>query len=270
MAGTLYSASEPGASSTPPGPKSSWDHSIPGSRQFLLASGNQAAVTPSGYLLFVRNGTLVAQRLDLSRFQFVGEPSVVAENLTVNLDRISNAGNPPPGARRRGETGATRYRAPRCILRLWKWCTCISFRPPQKSQLVWYSRDGKRLGTAGEPREYNQLFLSPDKRLAAVSIRNDKKDRTHWNIWLLQLDTNVLSLLTFGDGLDADPVWSPDSSRIVYGAYKAEEGEKIDLMEFTLGERSQDCSIRMAGRTNPRPGRRTGGSSLQTRRTDNL
>jgi Tol biopolymer transport system component len=110
--------------------------------------------------------------------------------------------------------------------------------PPQKSELVWYSRDGKRLGTAGEPREYNQLFLSPDKRLAAVSIRNDKKDRTHWNIWLLQLDTNVLSRLTFGDGLDADPVWSPDSRKIVYGAYKAEEGEKIDLMELTLGERS--------------------------------
>ena len=96
----------------------------------------------------------------------------------------------------------------------------------QKKQLVWFSRVGKRLGTVGEPREYTQLFLSPDEKLAAVSIRNSKMDRTHWNIWLLHLDTNVLSPLTFGDGLDADPVWSPDSSKIVYGAYKAVEARK--------------------------------------------
>jgi eukaryotic-like serine/threonine-protein kinase len=207
-------------------------------RRFLLASRTRAVVTPSGYLLFVRNGALLAQRLDLSRFQLAGKSLPVAENLTVNLDRISNAVTPraerdaevkaglpgtvPPAAFSVSDTGVLVYHS----------------APPQKSELVWYSRDGKRLGTAGELREYNQLFLSPDERLAAVSIRNDKMDRTHWNIWLLHLDSNVLSRLTFGDGLDADPVWSPDSSKIVYGAYKAEESEKIDLMELTLGERS--------------------------------
>jgi Tol biopolymer transport system component len=162
----------------------------------------------------------------------------VAENLTVNLDRISNAGIPraerdaevkaglpgivPSAAFSVSDNGVLAYHS----------------APPQLSQLVWYSRDGKRLGTAGEPREYNQLFLSPDEKLAALSIRNNKKDRTHWNIWLLQLDTNALSPLTFGDGLDADPVWSHDSSKLVYGAYNAEAGEKIDLMEVTVGERS--------------------------------
>ena len=60
------------------------------SRQFLLASRTRAAVTPSGYLLFVRSGTLFAQRLDLSRFQLAGQPFALAENLTVNMDRISN------------------------------------------------------------------------------------------------------------------------------------------------------------------------------------
>ena len=207
-------------------------------RQFLLASRTGAVVTPSGYLLFVRSGTLLAQKLDLSRFQLAGEPLPVAENLTVNLDRISNA--VIPRAERDAEVkaglpGIVPYSA---FSASGNGVLIYHSAPRQKSQLVWYSRDGKQLGTAGEPREYNQLFLSPDERLAAVSIRNDKMDRTHWNIWLLHLDTNVLSPLTFGDGLDADPVWSPDSSRIVYGAYKAEDGEKIDLMELTLGERS--------------------------------
>ena len=186
----------------------------------------------------MRNGTLLAQKLDLSRFELAGEPLTVAENLAVNLDRISNASIPraerdtevkaglpgivPPAAFSVSDNGVLVYHS----------------IPPRTSQLVWYSRDGKRLGTAGEPREYMQLFLSPDEKLAAVSIRNSKMDRTHWNIWLLNLETNVLSPLTFGDGLDADPVWSPDSRKIVYGAYNAEVGEKIDLMELTLGERA--------------------------------
>lgn len=147
-------------------------------RHFLLASRTRAVVTPSGYLLFVRNGALLAQRLDLSRFQLVGEQLPVAQDLLVNLDRISNASIPrserdaevkaglpgtvPSAAFSVSDNGVLAYHS----------------APPEKKQLVWYSRDGKRLGIAGEPREYNQLFLSPDKRLAAVSIRNEKMDRT--------------------------------------------------------------------------------------------
>jgi Tol biopolymer transport system component len=208
------------------------------SRQFLLASRTPAAVTPSGYLLFVRNGALLAQRLDLGRFQLAGEPSQVADNLSVNLDRISNSSIPRAERDAEVKAGLPGTVAPAAFSVSDNGVLVYNSIAPQNNQLIWYSRDGKRLGSAGEPREYNQLFLSPDERLAAVSIRNEKMDRTHWNIWLLRLDTNALSPLTFGNGLDADPVWSPDSSKIVYGAYKAEESEKIDLMELTLGERS--------------------------------
>jgi dipeptidyl aminopeptidase/acylaminoacyl peptidase len=186
----------------------------------------------------VRAGALLAQRLDHSRFQLAGAPLAVADNLTVNLDRISNASVPRPERDAEVKEGLPGIVPPAAFSVSENGVLVYHSTPPQKSQLVWYGRDGKRLGTAGEPREYNQLFLSPDERMAAVSIRNDKMDRTHWNIWLLHLDTNVLSRLTYGDGLDADPVWSPDSRKIVYGAYKEEVGEKIDLMELTLGERT--------------------------------
>jgi eukaryotic-like serine/threonine-protein kinase len=55
----------------------------------------------------------------------------------------------------------------------------------------------------------------------------------------MQLDTHVLSRLSFGAGQDVDPVWSPDSSRIVYGAYDAAKGETIDLLGMTLGDASR-------------------------------
>jgi hypothetical protein len=60
-----------------------------------------------------------------------------------------------------------------------------SYKPKRDAEV-------NRLVRAGRKAFGDRWFLSPDKRLAAVSIRNDKKDRTHWNIWLLQLDTNVL------------------------------------------------------------------------------
>ena len=195
------------------------------SRQFLVASRTRAAFASPGYLLFGRDGTLLAQKLNLRRLQLEGEPWSVVEDLRVRLETLSADVRLPRVAQAAfsvSDTGVLVYHA--------DWS--------HKSQLVWFSRDGKRLGTAGEPGEYTQLFLSSDEKLAAVSIRNGKMDGTHWNIWLLRLDTNVMSPLTFGEGLHADPVWSPDSSKIVYGAYNAKEGEKIDLMELTLGEHS--------------------------------
>jgi Tol biopolymer transport system component len=189
-------------------------------------------------VLFVRNAALLAQKLDLRRFQLAGEPLAVADNLTVNLDRLSNAAIPRSERDAEVKAGLPGIVPPPAFSVSENGVLVYNSAPSQLRQLAWYSRDGKRLGTVGDAREYNQLFLSPDERLAALSIRNEKKDRTHWNLWLLRLDTNVLSPLTFGDGLDADPVWSPDSTKMVYGAYRAEEGEKIDLMELTLGERS--------------------------------
>jgi eukaryotic-like serine/threonine-protein kinase len=198
-------------------------------RQSLLIGVTRAAVASSGYLLFVRDYTLLAQKLDLSRFQLVGEPLAVAENLTMSPDSILVLEMKAGMARAVG-TAAFSV-SDNSVLVYYS-------DPPQTNQLVWFDRNGKRLGTAGEPREYTQLFLSPDEKLAVVGIRKSKMDRLHWNLWLLHLDTNVLSRLSFGDGRDADPVWSPDSRKIVYGSYKPEEGQKIDLMELTVGEGS--------------------------------
>ncbi len=59
---------------------------------------------------------------------------------------------------------------------------------------------------------------------------------SYLNLWLLHLDTGVLSRLTFGER-DADPAWSPDSRTILYGTYE-DKGQKVDPMRLTLGERS--------------------------------
>lgn len=138
----------------------------------------------------MRDKALLAQELDLSRLQLDGQPFSVVEDVRVSLDNVSSemkGGLPrvPAAAFSVPDAGVLAYHSD----------------SSQEKQLVWFGRDGRRLGTAGDPREYTQLFLSPDEKLAAVSIRNSKMDRTHWNLWLLHLDTNVLSPLTFDEGL---------------------------------------------------------------------
>ena len=194
-------------------------------RKWLVNSRSRAALTPLGRLLFRRDDSLVAQTLDLSRERLVGEPVAVAQDLNrvsggVFIDvkpGMPNGVVPAPFSA--SDNGVLVYHA----------------SPPPRRQLVWFNREGKRLGVAGESRDYMQIVLSPDEQWAALAIRN-ARSLIHWNIWLLLLSTNVLSRLTFGEGRDADPAWSPQSDRVVYGAYQPEQGEKIDLMQVTLGE----------------------------------
>jgi Tol biopolymer transport system component len=196
-------------------------------RKLLVSSRSRAAITSSGHLLFRRDDVLVAQKLNLDREQLVGEPLVLAQRPNpasggILVDVV--AGLPVgvvPAPFSASDNGVLVYHS----------------SPPPKRQLVWFNREGKRLGTAGESRDYMQIFLSPDEQWAALSIR-DRGSRIHWNIWLLHLKTNVMSRLSFGEGRDADPTWGPDSDRVVFGAYHPDLGEKIDLMEVTLGQRA--------------------------------
>ena len=195
-------------------------------RKFLVNSRSRAAYATSGHVLFRRDNALVVQKLDLNRDQLVGEPHAVAQDLNPASAGIVvdvKAGMPAgvvPAPFSASDNGVLVYHS----------------SPPPKRHLVWFNREGKRLGVAGESRDYMQIFISPNEQWAALGIR-ERGDRNHWNIWLLDLRTNVLSRLSFGEGRDADPAWGPASDRVVYGAYRADQGENIDLMEVTMGDR---------------------------------
>ncbi len=196
-------------------------------RKLLVNAYSRGALTPSGHLLFRRDDALVAQKLDLRRDELVGKPRVVAQDLNrasagIQVDvKAGLAVGVLPAPFSASDNAVLVYH----------------YASPSVRQLVWFNREGKRLGTAGELRDYMQIFISPDEQWAAVSIRHRVRP-PHWNIWLLHLKTNVLSRLSSGEGRDADPAWGPGSDRVVYGVYRADKGENIDLMEALLGERA--------------------------------
>ena len=162
--------------------------------RLVLKTEVRAAYTPPGYLLFLQQGTLMAQRFNPDRFQLAGEPVAVAEGVAYNSFNGRNTFNV-------SENGVLVYR---------------TGRPGglPTSELVWFDRGGKRIGSVEGPGLYLRPALSPDGRRIALE-RLDPRTGA-FDIWLVDPARSSVLRLTFGSSNQTHPVWSPDGSRIVF------------------------------------------------------
>ena len=159
----------------------------------LLPADSQAVYVAPGSLLFVRQGTLVAQPFDARRGTLTGEAVPIAEQV---LPDVSGG-----AAFAASSSGVLAYR------------TGTLSAP---TQLTWVDRAGRPLGTVGPPGRYRNPELSPDGTRVAVEA-TDPQRRTQ-DIWIVELARGLTSRFTFDPGNDTHPVWSPDSTQIMFGS----------------------------------------------------
>jgi eukaryotic-like serine/threonine-protein kinase len=82
------------------------------------------------------------------------------------------------------------------------------------TRLTWIDREGKTLGTVGEPASNLGIDLAPDdNRIAAAFASGVPENR---DIWLLNAARGGQTRLTFDPGYNDYPVWSPDGLQIVF------------------------------------------------------
>jgi Tol biopolymer transport system component len=88
--------------------------------------------------------------------------------------------------------------------------------PVSSTELAWFDRSGKKLGTVGEPGEIANPVLSPDNKRVLITIR-DPGTKTR-DIWILDLARGTNSRLTFDPAEDYNPVWSPDGAYVIFSS----------------------------------------------------
>jgi hypothetical protein len=156
----------------------------------LMDADSTANYASNGYLLFIRQGALFAQKFDLGRLALKDTPFLIAEQVAMN-----GAGG---AALSVAAAGSIAYHT-----------GSLGDR-----QFVWFDRSGKEIEKIGNPDGANPLnpSLSPDGRFVGMYRGvNGNQD-----IWLLELARTVLRRFTSDPGQDQTPIWSPDGSRIVF------------------------------------------------------
>jgi serine/threonine protein kinase/Tol biopolymer transport system component len=159
----------------------------------LLNSDSQVEYVASGYLVFVRRGTLMAQRFDAQHARLAGDAVRIAEGVTGS-----------PGY---GSAFATSLSG-----------TLVYQGDPLNvpTQLRWVDRTGRWLNVAGKPERHRNPEISPDGKGAVMEVVDSQNPAP--DIWHLEFERGVTTRLTSDPGNDVNPVWSPDGRWIMYSS----------------------------------------------------
>ncbi|MHB8540928.1 MAG: protein kinase domain-containing protein [Candidatus Acidiferrales bacterium] len=176
-----------------------------GDPKLILRGGSDAVYAPPGYLLFVRQGALMAQPFDASKLRLTGEATPLAEHVGANLDLRR-------GIFTASESGILSY--------------AMGRSSAASSKLLWFDRNGKETAETGTPAQYVQPSLSPDGGELAVVILDPATGSP--SVWVYNLARGTKTRLTFSAGVNAEPVWSPDGKVI---AFNSRRSGKLNLYE---------------------------------------
>ena len=161
----------------------------------LLVSDREGYYVPAedgggGWLLFMRETSLLAQRFDPTRLQLTGDPIQIA-------GPVGSFAGANYGMFSVAKDGSLVYRG----------------GGSGQFQLTWMDTQGKVVGTLGDSTFYGPVAISPDGARVAATVIG-----TNVDIWMLDVARGTNTRLTFDPGVDRNPVWSPDGSRIVFAS----------------------------------------------------
>jgi eukaryotic-like serine/threonine-protein kinase len=153
------------------------------------------AYAPQGYLLFVRDKTLVAQPFDAKAIKTTGEPVPLAEQIGTDAVGLARFSVSRDGvlAYRTGESG---------------------------NRMIWLDRSGKELETVVARGENQDPAFSPAGDQLAFDIIDERSAKS--DIWIRDVTRGVNSRFTFGQGNAYAPVWTPRGDAIVYASDREE------------------------------------------------
>jgi Tol biopolymer transport system component len=180
------------------GPTRRWDkaqivvQSLESGERKELIPGDAAKYLPTGHIVYAVGNNLLAVPFDLDSLKVLGGGVPLVEGVLLNANdnlmhyAISNSGTLVylPETSSGGEGGRT---------------------------LVWVDRDGQEELLKAPTNRYAFPKISPDEKQVALTIIGGNDDIYTWD-----LVRKSLTRITFDDGSDRIPLWTPDGKRIVF------------------------------------------------------
>ena len=183
-----------------PAGTASWDASqivvrslAGGDRTVLIEGGRDARYVPTGHLVYVLNGTLLAQVFDLDQRTMRGGPVALVE-----------------GVRSNTSTGAAMFSVSSDGALVY---VPGSARGAGERRLVWVDRQGQEEFLNVAAARYWRPRLSPNGTRVAAEIVGDDGTSA---IWVADATRGSLSRVTAGEA--SSPVWTADGQDVVFAS----------------------------------------------------
>jgi serine/threonine protein kinase/Tol biopolymer transport system component len=167
-----------------------------GTSRPVLDGGSFARYSPTGHLLFLRGGNLMATTFDVKTLKAGANAVAVVNGISHgSADGEAHYAISPAGHLAYVSGGDSEPLA----------------------TLVWLDSSGRQQPIVPTPRRYGSVGLAPDGRSAAVTIQGATYD-----IWMLDFERDALSRISHG-GDDSDAVITPDGERVIWTSSRSGE-----------------------------------------------
>jgi Tol biopolymer transport system component len=166
--------------------------------------------SPTGHLVYVRDGALLCQRFDEKAAKLEGDPQLLSES----VDYFYGPGNAGFSTSNNG--------------------VLVFETAPAKSRLAWVDRAGREVGSLGQPAVVRGIRISPEGSRVAVAFA-EKRTGTS-DIWVFE--ANGVSTRLHSDPLDEImPLWWPDGSKLVF---RSDQKGPPDIHEMSPGSAASE------------------------------
>jgi serine/threonine protein kinase/Tol biopolymer transport system component len=178
----------------------------------ILPSDAQAVYASPGYLLYLRQGALLAQPFDVKKLEVSGEPRPLAEHIATTftgLMQVSAAAN-----------GTIAYQT----------------TTGNNARLTWMDRSGKEAGAFGPIAPWGPVDLAMDE----ARVVTQKAESGNMDLWMIEVARGIATRLTSDPADDEWATWSPDGTRI---AFDSNRRGPFDLYQMAIRDIGKETAF---------------------------